>query len=302
MGDGGSRRRSAEQRTDPASLLAKLLRTNPLLGRLGDRRLRPSQSLALLVRSQDRRPLHRRRRAERARGDRLPAARRAACELRLGALRGEPHVREDVASEPARPDRVPDLHVHAFRRLLRHRRVRVPREGGAVCCRPLLRRRLLLRSSILPRRSSSRSTTTDTARAARSPAATSTEGKTFRRPWGGTSSATTARARSGACGSWAAMPPACGASLSDVSSISSFGEGARGELYLVSHEGRHLPARALAAPTSWRDQLVDRAHDCRARASRGAARVRPGLPRARRDGARLRGVPPPRARAAPACP
>ena len=46
----------------------------------------------------------------------------------------------------------------------------------------------------------------------------------------------------------------------DVSSISSFGEGARGELYLVSHEGDDLPAGALEG--------VQRAHDPCFRAER----------------------------------
>ncbi len=56
---------------------------------LAGRRLRPPEPLALLVRPQDRRPLHRRRRPELLGGGRLhPPPQPGARELRLGRLRG----------------------------------------------------------------------------------------------------------------------------------------------------------------------------------------------------------------------
>ena len=67
--------------------------------------LGPPQPVALLVRPRERRPLHRRRRPGRARGDRLPrrAPSPGARELRLGRLRGPRQVRGQGARPgPAR--------------------------------------------------------------------------------------------------------------------------------------------------------------------------------------------------------
>ena len=73
-----------------------------------DRRARPAQPLALLVRPRDRRPLHRRRRRRPVGGDRLPAARaaRRARQLRLGRWEARA-VKEAKDAEPRGPARLP---------------------------------------------------------------------------------------------------------------------------------------------------------------------------------------------------
>ena len=79
------------------------------------------------------------------------------------------------------------------------------------------------------------------ATAARSPAATSTAARRCRRPSGATSTATTARARSGACKIVGRQgDAACAASRSRSTGLSSFGEDAAGELYLMSVDSGDL--------------------------------------------------------------
>ena len=124
------------------------------------------------------------------RGDRLPAARRAAGELRLGPVRREPVIRERRRARSAVAARLPDLRVRPRRGLLGHGRLRLPRHApcpaavgryffGDYCSGNVWSLRVV-------------------------------DGK-----------ATGVAA--GALRAWA--------------SLTSFGEGARGELYLVSHEG-----------------------------------------------------------------
>ena len=102
---GGRRERGrpAEPRPDTGLTPRQAAADESPRGRLGGGRLRPAQPLALLVRSEDRRSLHRRRRPERVRGDRLPAERRATRELRLGTIRGEQLVRDRHRSDPPSP-------------------------------------------------------------------------------------------------------------------------------------------------------------------------------------------------------
>ena len=92
MGDGGSAGDPGNRAQNMSQRLGKLLGINPLprACRVADRRARSPQSVALLVRPCERRPLHRRRRTGRLGGDRLPAARqdRDTRELRLAGLRG----------------------------------------------------------------------------------------------------------------------------------------------------------------------------------------------------------------------
>ena len=119
-----------------------------------DRRLRPAQPVAVLVRPRDRRPLHRRRRPEQLGGGRLHAqAEPRPRELRLGRLRGPRALREQAVERlgQACP---PGRRLPAQRRpLRRQRRLRLPREGRP--CREgtvLLRRQLLGHRLELPSR------------------------------------------------------------------------------------------------------------------------------------------------------
>ena len=106
------------------------------LERLEDRRLRPAQPLALVVRPRDRRRLHRRRRPVQPRGGRLSAALegRSACrELRLEPLRGRPpgNLLEPDAWNNSGPADLPEVRLRPRRRLDGHRRLRLPRVGHA---------------------------------------------------------------------------------------------------------------------------------------------------------------------------
>ena len=231
------RGRSAEPRADAAaSRLAKLLRTNPLAVDWEIGRLRPAQPLALLVRPQDGRPLHRRRRAERPRGDRLPAAGSAAGELRLGPVRGKPHVRRATSSSIPPTPLVFPIHEYGHG------------EGCSVTGGYVYRGKDV-------------------------PAAV---GRYF---FGDYCSGTV----------WSLRvverrSDRRAARAFDVSSLSSFGEGARGELYLVSHEG----AIYRLAPLDGRSRSERRPASAAER-RRAGARARPGPPRGRRGGARRRG-------------
>src|SRR5262249_5605673 len=105
---------------------------------------------AVLVRRQDERPLHGRRRPGRVGGGRLRAERTVASQLRLEPLRGECPVRERGArtrlAVRAAGARVPPRR----RRLLCHGRLRVPRRRRGERARPLLLRRLLQRARLEP--------------------------------------------------------------------------------------------------------------------------------------------------------
>src|SRR5207253_2873705 len=123
--------------------------------RLADGRLRAAQSVAVLLRPRDERPLDRRRRPGSLGGDRLPerGSAREARKLRLESLRGQGHVRLAQAAAPRGRARLPGLGVLARSGLLRHGGLRLPRVGGAGRTRPLLLRRLLQRPRVeLPRR------------------------------------------------------------------------------------------------------------------------------------------------------
>ena len=197
---------------DLGSLLGKLLRIDPRrsgeqalqdpveqpvrepLGRARrDLQLRAAQPVALLVRSLDRRPVDRRRRPGRDRGDRLrDEGRGERRELRLAPVRGQ---RPDAGHQRRRGragPRAAGPRAHPRRRqLLGHRRLRRARQG----------------------------------RARRSRAATST--------------ATSARAscarrgcRPGSASGDAAIP-----GVAKVEQLSSFGEDARGRVYVTSLGG-----------------------------------------------------------------
>ena len=105
---------------------------------------RRPQPVAVLVRPRQRRPLDRRCRPGHDRGGR---PRRMAvagpAQLRLERLRG-PLAVQGRAARPGRLVAPVAQYSHA-RRLLDHRRLRLPRLGGALVRRPLLLRRLLLR-------------------------------------------------------------------------------------------------------------------------------------------------------------
>ena len=192
MGDGGSGGDPQGHAQDPRSRLGKLLRIDVGVSPVKVEHLRqgPAQPVALLVRPRDRRAVDRRRRAERLGGDRLPAARAAGRrELRLERLRGHARLRRGGRR---RPDEVvadlAGLAVQPRRRVLGHRRLRVPGRGDPVAAR-LLRVRRLLRARV-------------------------GQARTRRR--------TASRCR-GADGR--------------LTQISSFGQDARGELYVVSLAG-----------------------------------------------------------------
>ena len=96
-----------------------------------DLRERPAQPLALLVRPRDRRPLDRRRRAERVGGDRRAARRaRARRQPRLAGLRGHARLRRRHGSQP-RPHEagVAGQRVQSRRRRVGDRRLRLPGLG-----------------------------------------------------------------------------------------------------------------------------------------------------------------------------
>ena len=132
--------------------------------------------------------VHRRRRAERARGDRLPAARRAACELRLGAVRGEPHVRGETSSSTRPTPLVFPISRYGHGEGCSVTGGYVYRgKDGAGGGRALLLWRLLLghglepagrRAARRPACGASRSTSAASRRSARAPAASSTSSRT----------------------------------------------------------------------------------------------------------------------------
>ena len=131
------------------SQFGKLLTLDPstCIGRLVDRGARAAQPVALLVRPRDRRPLHRRRRPERDRGDRLhPALERRASRTTAGtSTRARAH-RGDAARH--RQARLPGRRVRPRPGLQRHRRVRVPRLSARSRARPVRLRRLLQRNRV----------------------------------------------------------------------------------------------------------------------------------------------------------
>ena len=124
-GDGGGANDAGETPQNPGSLLGKILRIDPRRGRRRPCRrqsvrhaglgVRAAQPVALLVRPRDRRPVARRRRPGRARGDRL--SRRAARLARGSELRLAPPARASAtrprsARAPA-PRRAVLEHDHA---------------------------------------------------------------------------------------------------------------------------------------------------------------------------------------------
>ena len=130
-----SGRSSASTRPDPGA--------KPVI--VADRRQQP---VALLVRPAKRRPLDRRRRPELDRGGRsrrLAVAR--APQLRLERLRGQLDVRGRAARPGTAREAVAQYSHDA--RLLDHRRLRLPRHGGAGGRRALLLRRLLQRHGLV---------------------------------------------------------------------------------------------------------------------------------------------------------
>ena len=92
-------RRTARRTSEPRSASC-CASTRRAPADVADRRLRPAQPVALLVRPQDRRPLDRRRRPGQLGGGRLPhrGERRRARELRLEPLRGEVGLRRREAA------------------------------------------------------------------------------------------------------------------------------------------------------------------------------------------------------------
>src|SRR5581483_5100929 len=139
------RQRPAGDRQFREDQAARRGRTHRSLGDVGDR---PAQSVALLVRPEDGRPVHRRRRPERLGGDRLRPARTIAPRLRLEPLRRPPAVRprEPRAGVDVRAPR-PCLRARR-RRLLRHGRLCLPRSDGRERRRAVLLRRLLQRARL----------------------------------------------------------------------------------------------------------------------------------------------------------
>ena len=150
MGDGGAGGDPQNHGQTPSSRLAKLLRTNPLAvdWEVAGFGLRNPWRFSFDRKTG--RALHRRRWSERPRGDRLPAARRSARKLRLGAVRGQPHVRQRRRARSSVAARPPGLRVRAWRRVLGHGRVRLPGQRRARGRRPILLRRLLLGQRVEP--------------------------------------------------------------------------------------------------------------------------------------------------------
>ena len=145
-GDGGSGGDPENRAQNLRSTFGKLLRFN--VGRAAaaaaDRRLRPAQPVALLVRPPDRRPLHRRRRPGLLGGDRLHAAQDArARELRLARLRGQVALHAERDAERGGPPRLAVRRPAERAELLGDRRLRLPRQRGAGGEGPLLLRRQL---------------------------------------------------------------------------------------------------------------------------------------------------------------
>ena len=139
MGDGGSNDDSLvndpdNRGQDLKSRLGKLLQHQSAgLVALAHRRLRAAQSLALLVRSRDRRPLARRCRRRHLRRARLPPRQetRPARQLRLESLRGARGLQpEGEAARQGSRRRARALLRSQLRRLLDRRRLRLPRQPG----------------------------------------------------------------------------------------------------------------------------------------------------------------------------
>ena len=131
-GDGGGARRPVRQRPArrrPASRRCMRLDVDDRRARLADVGGGAAQPVALLVRPRERRALHRRRRPGRVGGDRLRPARRVAPELRLEPLRGQRRLRRRGAAAGLEADRA-GPRLQPRRRLLDHRRLRLPRPGG----------------------------------------------------------------------------------------------------------------------------------------------------------------------------
>ena len=107
MGDGGAGGDPENRSQNPSSLFGKLLSLNVATKGLKIEALGLRNAVALLVRPRQRRPLHRRRRPGRPRGDLLPAGLEPGRrELRLGRLRGPLVVRGQAArARQARPAR-----------------------------------------------------------------------------------------------------------------------------------------------------------------------------------------------------
>ena len=177
------RRRPAESGSEPslAARQASAAQRQHSPPEAGDRRLRPAQPVALLVRPADRRPLHRRCRPGHPGGARLHSAQEPRPgELRLACLRGQAAVLERDA-ELAREARDAVRRPPEPAELLGDRRLRLPRQRGPVCEGPLLLQRQLRqpcsergRQGRDVRSETSRSAWTGAPRSARTPAASST--------------------------------------------------------------------------------------------------------------------------------
>ena len=146
------RRRSWEPRAEPerAAREAAAHQSARAWSALANRGARVAKSVAVHVRSRERRPLHRRRRPGCVGGDRLQVARadRNACELRLEGVRG-PRTLLEHAARP-RPAGRADRGLQPQRWLLSHRRLRLSRSHCHRCRRPLFLRRLLQRQHLEP--------------------------------------------------------------------------------------------------------------------------------------------------------
>ncbi len=170
IGDGGSGGDPEDRAQDMGSQFGKLLRLD--VSKSGadwdDRRARPAQRLAVLVRSRDRRPLPRRRRPGRDRGDQLHAAGQPRPgELRLGPLRGLTPLRGRRAG-PRASSSSRSTSTGTARALLGHRRPRLPWRGGPTGARALHLRRLLQRHRLEPDRPLRRGDGTSAASSSRS--------------------------------------------------------------------------------------------------------------------------------------
>ena len=129
IGDGGSGGDPEDRSQNMRSQFGKLLTLDPTTTRGGlvDRRARPPEPVALLVRPRDRRPLHRRRRPGRDRGDQLHAAvEPGPRELRLEPVRGLAALRG--GQRGGGQARVPGGRVRPRPRMQRHRRLRLSRQ------------------------------------------------------------------------------------------------------------------------------------------------------------------------------